>query len=500
MVVSLVLSSPLVLIGTGVKNSLSAIQKNDIVTLVDGVLNGGSIEVSADTEELTENVMGYGMDMGQVSAKVYTDLKNTSVGIVGSLKDGSETLADVSVFANNEKVVVKSDSLLGGDAYGISLKNFADDFNNSEFGPDGEYSLGFEMEDAAQNAFNDYEKLIADSEKIAKAAVTEFLKSVKKNAEISKEKSSISFDGKKVKTTAVSIEMDYEQLAEVVTDMMEYVSDDKNLEKYLTEYMEYVLAVSGGYFGYDEDDVQDLIDEFYESVDEVLDDGLDDMKDSLEDADISVKVTFHITKSGKQLVGIEAKGESYGSKFKGSVHAGPDLADITQITYSFDDDGYTNRGSYTVDTNSGKEFVAKVKLVDYRDRTTTVKINWDKKDGDFDVKIEDRWGDEYGVEGTMKQSGKKTTFNVASVTSYGEEIDLGVDVILSTSDSMNSISKFTNVFEMSVDEIETVIEEVQEVAMDMVENLDLGYTAIAPNYPTEAYPYEDYYYEDEYYY
>lgn len=468
LILALTISTPMGLIGTGLKNSINALQKNNVVSLVDGVVNGGSIEVSAELEELTESMMGFGIGEGTVSAKLYTDLENSSMAVVAGVKDGKETLVDGGIYVNEQRIAIQSEALLGKTAYGVNLKKLVDNFNDSEFGPDGEYSMGIEMNDDMKKMFSDTDELTKETEKMAKAIVTELLKSLKKNSDVSKDSGSISFAGKKVKTTAVTIEMDGEQMYEVIVDMLDYVRNDKAFKKYLTNYLEYALVASGEYYldELDEDELEEMIDSFYENLED-LDDDLDYLKDSLEDADVSVKVTFHITKSGKQLVGIEVKAEADGDKIKGSVYAGPSLKDITEISYSFDDGYDTYRGSYTVKTNDGKKFEAKLKIgEDY-----TGKITHDKKSGEFKAEITNNyWEETYGIEGTLKKSGKKVSATIASVYEDEYETELNLNVVLKASDKMPSVSKYTDVLTMDVDEIETVVEEVQAAAMELAES------------------------------
>ena len=461
LVASLIFSTPLGLVGTGLKNSMKALEKNEVVSLVDGVLNGGSIEIACDIEEFTENVMGYGMGEGQVSAKLYTDLENTSMAVVAGLKDGKTNVMDLGVYVNDESIAVASEALLDKDAYGINLKKLPDNFNDSEFGPDGEYAIGFEFDESNEDMLKDAEALVKDTQNLVEDVAGVMLKAINKNSDVSKENSTLSFAGKKVKTTAVTVEMDHDQLYEVIATMVDYVGTDKDVEKYLENYLKYILMASGQ--AADEDDVKDYIDEFYEGLEDNAEDMLDGLKDMLEDAEVSVKITFHITKSGKQLVGIDAKVEVDGEKIKVSVSAGPNLKEITEISYSVDMGYGAERGSYVVKTDDSKEFEAKLEIGEY----LTGKITLDKKDDSFKIEFTDDWDDTYGVKGTFKKSGGKIEANIGSVYAGEDKTKLNVDVIVDASDKMPSVPKYTDILTMDIDEMETVVEDIMEKAEEL---------------------------------
>lgn len=463
--------SPMGLIGTGIQNSIEALQNNEVIALVNSVANGGSTEVSCDLETITETVVGYPMLEGTASVKVHTDLEDKKAAVVAGLKlDKSEEL-DASIYVSEDSLAVASKWLLGKDAYGVDLKKLVENFEKSEFGEDGAYSLGIALPEDAKNASSDAKKLAEDTEKLAKAIVAEFLKSVEKNSEIEKESATLSFNGEEVKITAVSVDMDHEQILAVVTDMLEYARTDKSIEKFINDNIKYILIATNEYYDdMDEDEMQEYIDKFYETLDLICDERMDFLADQFEESDVSVKLTFHITKSGKQLVGVEVKAEADGEQVKATAYAGPDLANITEISarVTVDDESY--RVSYTVDTNDKAEYKGELKVRAGTETVLSGSVDWDKKDGDFAVKVSDSW-DEFSLKGTLEKSGKKATIVLKSVSADDEKIDLGVTVVLSASDKMPSTPKYTDVLKMSADDIEEVVEELGEIVQDLVYDL-----------------------------
>lgn len=466
LVVSLIGSTPMALLGTGIKNSAKAIMKDDTVELISGVLNGGSIELACDMEELTENLTGQALAEGNASVKLYS--KGTAAALIASIQMDKSEVVDLGVYMNQKDIAVKSEWLLGDDAYGINLKKAMENFKTSEFGPDGEYSLGIELNEDMEKSMAEAEKLAKDMMKIGEDAMATVLKSVRKNAEISKKTTKISLGDKDVKTSAITLEMDHEQLFNVFKDAMEYVHTDKELKKFITENIGTILMASGEVVDEDED-LQEYVDMFYENLDEAMEE-IDELAEEFEDADISIKLTFYVSKSGKQLIGVEFKAEADDEPIRGYVYAGPDLKNLQEISFRLNMDGETAHGSYVIKTDDSKEFEAKLKIVDPDNDNITCTIFWDKKDGDFEVEY-----DEYGwyvvtVEGNMEKSGKKNIITIETIDDDGDEIDLNLNLILASSDRMPSVPKYTDVLTMSVDDIEDLMDDIQSNASEIMSN------------------------------
>lgn len=490
------ITTPLGLVRKGVINSMKAIGKNPVVSLVDGVVNGGSAEVSVDLETISESIIGYPLLEGDASVKLYSDVASQKGALVADVSLADSLDLDAGVYLSKDSVAVSSQALLGSEAYGISLENLIDDFNNSEFGVDGAYSLDFEMPDSVDTV--EMKQLVKDSEKLSLKLAAKILKTMKKNSEISKEKGSVSFAGEDAKTTDVSIKMDYKQMSAFVTEMVQYVRKDKAIKEYLQEYANYIALASGG----DEDEADELVEYIYDELDAISEDYLDELEEMLEDADTSVEVIFHITKSKKQLVGIEIKAEAYDEQVKASLIAGPTMKKIDEISFRATVYGETYRISYVVKNNDRKEYKAEFKIREDDYVATEASVKWDKKLGDFKVKFSDGW-DEYDINGTFDRSGKETTIFVKNVSVDGEKTKLDTTIVLSTSDKF-SAPAYKDVLQMSADQIQEAIDAISETAQDLASEMGglagMLYGGYYEDSYAEAYPDEYYYYDDEYYY
>lgn len=460
-------SSPTVLIARGLSNSVDALKASDTVDFASQVAEGGSVEVLGDMETL----MDFPVE-GIVSLKLYTAAAKAA--LVADFEVEGDSILDVSAYFDEKNIAVASDVLFGGEAYGIRLTDFAEKFNDSEFGPRGDYSLDFEMPEAADSGA-DLEKAGKDFQQIAEDMTKNLLKSVQKHAEIEKAKETLSFSDSTVKATAVTIRFDSESLPAILVDLVEYLRSSKDLKNFLYDYAEYFspILMEADLFYDDFDDPEELIDELYDQLDDLSDRDLEDMaeglEDMLDDVDFELAMTFYITKSGKQLVGAEIEAEADGDKISGSVLAGPSWKNLEEISVRFDD-GYTLiRASYVVETNDKNEFSAKLKVREDNENLLSGEFTWDKKKGDFEAEVTDEWDDAYVLEGSIDASSKVVTIVLDSFYDeyYDEETDLGITVILSASDKMPKTPSYTDILDLSADDIEDLIYDFQNVVQNM---------------------------------
>lgn len=454
-IIAIATSSPLKLVTKGFENSVSALKENEAVVFAGKVIKGGSIGAECDMEEL--------MDLpveGTLSAKVYTDTDKAA--LTAELEVEGDTVLDASVLANKKNIAVASDVLFGDNAYGINLSKLTEKFNNSVFGPDGDLSLGFELPEAASSIGDDASKLIKDSQKIIKSVLTELLTSVNDHAEISKEKETLSFNGTDVKVTAVEVQIDGETAAAVAVDMVEYLRSNKALKAFLYEYADKLASLEED-FDYTSVDFVDTLDTLYEQLDEITDEDLEDLAENLGDMDLDLTLTFYVTKSGKELIGVEFDND----EVKATVLAGPSFKEIEEVSVNLDD-GYTKyRINYVVETNTKKELVAELKVREDGENILVGEFNWDKSKGDFEAELTDSWGDTYGAEGSLDVSSKAVVLVLDSVSEDSYETDLGITLTVSASDKMPSMPKYTDILDMSAEDLEDLVSDLESAVYDL---------------------------------
>lgn len=462
-IVSVAAASPLNLLGKGIVNSVNAMQKNDATVFMQEVVEGGSVEFLCDLETLLELPVE-----GALSLKMYSAV--TQAALIADVQVAGNSVVDLGMFADGKSMAVASDVLFGSTAYGTKLENLADRFNNSEFGPNGEFSLGMEMPDQADATTVDAEKLAQDSKKIAQDMISSLMKSVKEHTEIDKANDTLAINGSEVKVTALEIWADSTACSELIRDMVEYFRSNADLKEYLYNYADYfaVMLVNSGVVYEDYEDPKSVIDQLYAQLDDISDEDLAGIAQDMEEAELELVMTFYITKSGKELVGVKVESEADGEEVKVSALAGPTWKKLEEISVWVDDGYSVTHMSYVVEKNDEDAYSTKLKVSEDSEDLLTGEITWDKAKGDFEAQIVDDWGDTYSVQGSIEADAQKVTIDLDSVYGEGEEYDLGVSVILSKSDQMPAMPEFTDVLDMSSDEIEDMIYGVQEALGELI--------------------------------
>jgi len=401
------------------------------------------------------------------SKKLYTDTDKAAV-VAGVTMDG-EPLIDASAFLDRENIALMSDMLFGEKAYGIDLENMLQNYEDSAFGPDGEYWLGFELPEETDSVGEEAAQMVKDAQALLKSMSGVLMKSVKEHAEIDKEGAVISINSEDIKTTAVSIRVDNAGVMAVLRDMVEYLRTDKQVREFLNTYKDYLAAVlveSGVVYG--DYDAEDLVTDFYDLLDDLEDDVLEDLEEELDDADFEAALTFHITKSGKELVGVEFVGEAFDEKVEASAFAGPSWEKLEEISIRVEDEYDTIRISYLVSTNDKKEYSAKLKL---RENSTNVLVGefaWDKEKGDFELELTDEWEDTMGAEGTLEVTSKATTIVLESVYDYYGEYDVGITAVIKPSDKMPSMPEYIDILEMTDEEVTALGDELEGAVQELL--------------------------------
>lgn len=458
-------STPLALVEKSVTKSFQALEKNQIVSLVEKALNGGSFEVTADLS----TAMGIGG--ANANAKLYLDAGKGMAAVTADAGMGDEALFDGMIVMDQNNIAISSDVLFDDEAYGISLKKLAERFNDSEFGPGGEFDLGIELPDSFDNLLKNSDQLTKDAEKVVAEALKVLLKSVKSNAELEKEKDTLKFNGDKVNVTAVNITVDDKALVAVISDMLEWAQDDKDLEKFLYDNAEKFVPEN------EDVDPEDVIDEFYDALDDA---DVDDLEDMLKEVDFEATLTFYIN-SGKQLVGANLEAEADGEVIKMSAKIGPSWDKISEISFNYDDGWTTYSGSFTVDTDDKEEYSAELELSEDDEVVFSGTFEWDKKDGDYELKLVTSdysyWYDEYytttySIKGELALSAKEATITLDSYTEESDnwgtdEVDFDIALTILASDKMPSMPKYTDVLEMDSEDLTDLVYDLGNVFEDL---------------------------------
>lgn len=438
-----VASSPVKLIGVGLANSAKALSESSASVFWGKVAKGGSMELAYSMDE-----MNLPVDV-DAALKLYTAVGKAA--LVADVRFDGESLIDASVFADKENIAVESQLLFGKRAYGVSLVDFEERFNNSVFGPGGEFSLGIEAPKRVDSAANDMDALLKEGLTIRENMASQLITSLKEHAQISKERTTVTVNAAAVPVTAVKAKVTGEAAVEVIIDLIEYLQSDVQLKEFLYDYADYMQMPM-----MDAD-----IDEFYAQLEEIGDEEKMQLRESAVKTQIEFVLTCYITRSGKELIGVDLDGAADGDNISMSFLAGPTWKKLDEISFSVEADGEKFSASYVVDRDDG-EYSAKLKVHENGESLFDGTFEWDKEREIFVAEMTDDWGDTYAVTGSLKADVGMVVVTVDSVCDDYGEVPLGLSLVVDASDMMPEMPVYAELLDMDADEVEAVLYSIEE--------------------------------------
>lgn len=462
-VIGVMNSSPLGLIATGFKNSMEALAAGSANSLLNQTDHGGSVEISLDLGTLTAGTETP-LD-GTGALKIYMDAESQKSVINLSVQLAQLQPLTANLYLDQNSIALSSQEFLGDKAYGINLQSFVEDFNKSIFRIDGPYSLGIELPEDLQLQVPDSQKFAEATGKIAGKMAPKLLTIFEKNSTAEKENATLTLGGDEVKTTAVTIHMDHTQLTAFAAEFIDYLRTDEAFKQYLEENKDYIFQTYGmnGEF----DDANALIDDFYQELEHAAQTVKESAKE-LEESNASLAVTFHITKSGKQLIGMELSAVDGEETLELCFYAGPDLKEAKEVRFYVNEFGDSSEATYTVKVNDENTFVSLLDLSENGEKVMTADLRWDKQTGKIELVATDDWEDTFSIQGNWKESDKEATFLLESVTAGGVKTDLGITVVLRTDDKMPDAPQFTELLKLTEGEMDSLMEDLGAVILQIL--------------------------------
>ena len=470
--VSALFASPLALVGTGIANSAKALEKNEMVTLLEKYAKGGSMQIDIGLEGILNSLLGLDID-STATFKIYSGGED-GAAVTADVTVRDRLFLDAAIIASKTAVTVTSQKLLDGAVYGIDLENAPENFDGSVFGPTGPFSIGLESLEEITDNIAQSEAMKKELQKIEEDLLGIVFDSLSENAAVGKEKKDLDFNGEKVKMTAVSVKLSSEATANVFADLIEYLYTNEDLEQFLRSYDTFIANYLSGldivpYYG----DSDDFVDDLYDYLEEIYTE-LDDYKEKIVDSGVELSIVFYVTKSDKELVGVDFAFEVDGEEASVSVLAGPALSDLREVKVKIDDGWSVIRVGYTVDVNDKTEYVAELEVREDDMVLASGEISWDKKSGAYEISVGNSYDETVAIEGKFEYSAQSATLTVEKLSSYYEDVDLALSIQINASDKMPAMPQnYTEVLTMSQYELEDLTADMAAALMNEVYSLDL---------------------------
>lgn len=461
-------SSPLALVAKGAEKTYTAMDQSELNSLFHRLEEGGSVDASLDLAPITQSLIGFGMN-GRAGVTFY--FGGGALGLDAVAELGGTPLLDASALLSTKELAVASQSLLGDQVYGANLEKLSENFDSSVFGPQGEYSLGVTAEEiqVLLDSF-DSAKPSPEMEEDAKAILADFFlvvyNSLQAHGEIGKETGTLTYGGAEHATTTVTISMDDTDMVEFAADILEYVNTDPKLREFITNHARAITSALA-YNSYEDMTEEEIVAEFYTAVEEALL-ALDDAREEAKTADLAATLTFHISKEGSYLVGMELNMTMDGETMQAGWIIGIVGDKLQELRFAADTPDGEGEFSYIITANDDSRFAAELKVITDETLPAGGSILWDKKSGALSVALASEYAD-FSMEGTLFHSEENTVLTVQSLQSDSEDMDteLGLTLTLTPGDKMTPIGAYTDVLTMSADEVDAVVSQLYMTFMQL---------------------------------
>ena len=248
--------------------------------------------------------------------------------------------------------------------------------------------------------------------------------------------------------------------------MIDYANNDKDLEKLLLR-----VAANGSYM----DDPDEYVDRFFDSLDRY-----EDSIDKIEDSDIDISIDFYITKSGRRLAQVDLEFEKNNKEMEASLILGKNVARSKEISFGYEDKstGKSYSIEYTVKEDSNKLYDAEFEVNETRVRRSkttenksSIRIKWDKRSGDLDIKGNKNGNNYMGLKGTLDKKGDRYIFVLGKLSSRGEAVpdikSLELTVTIDRHDRTPNVpGRFTEITKMDERDFKDFSEDITEGAKE----------------------------------
>lgn len=481
--------SPMETIEDALNISAEAYAENAGSQLLEELAYGGSMELKAEAGPYL------GMLLGSVdtsfnpgaSLKYYFDIMQGKIALTAGLTSSGVSVADALLYIADNSVSLSSTALFGKNVYGFSLENFAENFNNSEFGENGAFSIDISKEEleymcealsqATAGMMIDTMKYTKETDAAWKSLRKDLYPMIESHGIVETVEGSVTVGGNPHNTKDIVFTYTGDQLVEMIAQSLTMIRDHEgtyaSLKAYadmcVTYYPEATITVMDKKFSGDELTAEALHETLKEAIDEILAEK-DTVKEEL--APYTIAITIHISNSTKEIVGFDIYVTEEDNYAELRYVFGPSITDIDEIGvytkgYSAEEDELTESSVvYLVTRNDEDAYSAKINVTGEAELsllsigTDLFTIDWDKKDGDYTISAT-MDGQTVGIGGKYLQEEDSLTMSVNTITTQGVSINFGeIALIFRTNDPIPENGAYTDLLTMDAEALEALFTEV----------------------------------------
>ena len=420
------------------------------------LFENGSVTVSADLNNWGLDAFGIDELPLKVMMKLCFGGEDYESVQLRAESDG-EALVDLSVYQDQKTVAFRCDPLLP-EYYGTDLTKLKERLPNSVFAPGGAYDIGEEFYDALMQSLeqgiteNDLKQLTEVFGRYGQL----LLKAACKEGDAKKNAVELTAGTETIRTTAVTLTLDANALANVLTEVYETFIEDEELRALITKYAAIAgdNSVIGEYVS-----AEDVVDELY--TDMLKRENFDAAMQELREEDILLTPVFYVAKSNKHLAAFEMNVRVDGEGGDIRLILGEDLRTSKYNSLQIAGDGIDAELTRYVSEDTAEAYKTKLIAKEDGESIFTAEYKLDRTKGLFTITVDDGW-DKVEISGTQSTTDKVFELAVNKIIVGNESLTVDLRITVNRDEPAVKAPEYKDILSVSESEIDRIVSDIEE--------------------------------------
>ncbi len=446
-----VLNSPKNVMLRSLSNSMESFAKRSEIAPIGEIFNGGSIAIEYDGGEeiFAGGKIYFNLD------KKETYLENLSLSSLG-------TSISADVYANEDMLIVNNEKYLGG-AYGLKFKDLSEQFKNSILYHESssEYALDQETSEMVIQFLDMYEEslenTLKDILKLEEKYTKKLVNLLGKYGDFDSDNEIVNLNGEEITSRVITLELKEDDIYNVIIDLINFIKEDKELKEFCIKQIESGFS-NYPIIGSESVDGEEIYNELIKELDSLV-----TVAEEILDYDFEFNFSVVTPKLSADVLQIEIEVNFDDMENSFEIDFGKDGIEKTNcIAAYFNDEKVAEYEVEQIDENiTNIEMIYFVDNFYGSDHVNLFTINLDKGANKFSISAID---EAYKFIGEYTVEGDKHSFVPNTIVIDGEVTMLeNIEVTFDTNDDMPKVNKqFNNVFEITEEKIEEILNKVME--------------------------------------
>lgn len=424
-VVAMLSSSPWKRVKESIEKTVAVVKEQPLVVEANDVLDKGSVEIRMNTAELT-----YGLLNVDVSAKLYSDIKEKAGVLVAAAAMNGTPFLDASAKLDEKMLVVSSDAFLD-EIYGLELQKAE--------APDMQKEL----------------------EAFRKASEKKIGKILAENVEVEESEGTMSFASEDVAFDMITFRTSGTQITEILYNTAAYLKESEEFAQLADAYAGYFgdlyAQSSGTEQTLDRDDITKAV---YDTLDMVI-----NKKEEIQKELLGMKlcVRFLISEDD-YLLCAETEVEQGDERIAFSVSAGPAPDCLSEISVWAEVENKVYSLNYAAEDNKENTLCGKLEFAAGEDVLAKLQFEKNQTNTNFVLELFEDGEKDSGLRaaGLITPQEGGSAIEVEELVLDSTEYNLGLGLTIKKEDTMPELPECTEVLPMETESVQRVFEDLTE--------------------------------------